>query len=242
MGYQDDLHREKRELAAMLREDEEMHVRIARKKRRIAALAELCSDSGLADQSQEFELGGISDAVRSVMRSSRKEWLNVGEIKSGLEEFGFPVKDYKSPIATIITVLKRLVEEEEVVVDKRNKDYAEYKWVGPMKQINALLRTANQFGYTIAELDPGAADRALMGEADLTSAEEREIDLYLRNSHSTVPLTIDQLYRTFSMSHKVRSPRKTREFMQSFLTGPASPFREVRIKGKEPAYIQKRGS
>jgi hypothetical protein len=54
-------------------------------------------------------------------------------------------------------------------------------------------------------------------EQELSTAEEREIDLYLRStSVGTVPLTIEQLYKAFAMQHTVISPQKTRDFMESF--------------------------
>lgn len=194
----------------------------------------------------------FADAVRTALRIVAPVAFTPPELREFLSRAGYPIYAKTDPMVSLNVALKRLHDSEEVeIIDKDGRKA--YRWAyknemtptpdeKPKIDWEAFLRTANQFGYAIAELYPEAADRALMGDPDLTSAEEREIDLYLRNSHATVPLTVDQLYKTFSMSHQVRSPRKTREFMQSFLTGPASPFREVKIKGKEPAYIQKRGS
>lgn len=194
----------------------------------------------------------FADAVRTALRIVAPVAFTTSELRGFLSRAGYPIDAKTDPMVSLNVALKRLHDSEEVeIVDKDGRKA--YRWgyknemtptpnERPKIDWEGLLRTANQYGYTIAELDPEAADRTLKGEADLTSDEEREIDLYLRNSHATMPLTVDQMYRTFSMSHQIRSPRKTREFMQSFLTRPASPFKEVKIKGKEPAYIQKRGS
>ncbi len=195
----------------------------------------------------------FADAVRTALRIVAPVAFTTSELRGFLFRAGYPIEAKTDPMVSLNVALKRLHDSEEVeIVDKDGRKA--YKWAyknemtptpdeKPTIDWEAFLRTANQFGYAITELDPEAADRALMGEADLTSTEEREIDLYLRNSHATVPLTVDQLYRTFSMSHQIRSPRKTREFMRSFLTGPASPFKEVKTtKSREPAYIQRRGS
>lgn len=143
MGYREDLNEARVALGEMMREKEEQEVRIAKQKRKVAALAELCDESEFSDETLDLGLGSISDAVRTAMRSSRKEWLNAGEIKSRLEELGFPVNDYKAPVATITTVLKRMAEGNEVVIEKRGV-YSEYKWVGSIQQINALLKSADK--------------------------------------------------------------------------------------------------
>lgn len=138
MSYADEVLDAGNILVQMLREKEDHEVRIARQKQKVAALAELCHDSEFADQTLDLDLGSISDAVRTVMRSSRKEWLNTSEIKSRLEELGFPIHRYKAPVATIGTVLKRMADDQEVVIEKRGV-YSKYKWVGPSARIKGWL-------------------------------------------------------------------------------------------------------
>lgn len=193
----------------------------------------------------------FADAVRTALRIVAPIAFTTSEIRGFLSRAGYPIDLKTDPMVSLNVALKRLHDSEEVeVVDKEGRKA--YRWAykyemaplpdeKPRIDWEAFLRTANQFGYAIAELDPYAADRQFMGEENLTSAEEREIDLYLRNKHATVPLTLDQLYKTFCMSHEVKSPRKTREFMESFLNGRASPYRRVPTKDKQTAYIQKRG-
>ena len=134
MTYRDDLIAACAILAQMLRDKEDFEVRIARQKQKIAALAELCNDSEFAERAMDLDLDSISDAVRAVMRSARKEWLNTGEIKSRLEELGFVIHRYKAPLATIGTVLKRMADDREIVIEKRGV-YSRYKWLGPSVRI-----------------------------------------------------------------------------------------------------------
>src|SRR5208283_5985031 len=81
----------------------------------------------------DLDLGGLTDACRTVMRGSRKAWMTIAEIQEGLRELGFPLKDYKAPTASITTTVNRLAEPEvgEVVVEKHVGRANEYKWVGP---------------------------------------------------------------------------------------------------------------
>lgn len=130
--YRDELKKARQELAELIRAREEIEIKIAKQKRKIAALAELCDESEFADQSLDLDLGDLTEAVKTALRSSRKEWLHVGEVISILQELGFPIRDYKAPTATVSTSLRRLKERDEVVAQKVGPDY-EYKWVGPRR-------------------------------------------------------------------------------------------------------------
>jgi hypothetical protein len=129
--YEKDLKQAKDELANMLAGRERMEIEIARQKRKVAALAELCDESDIADQLIDLELGGLTEACTTVLRGSRKEWLNTSEIQSALKELGFPISAYKAPNASIATTVNRLAEDGVVVADKRlGAGAIEYKWVG----------------------------------------------------------------------------------------------------------------
>ena len=132
MTPQEQLAKEEKELQRLLHVREEIEIAIAKTKRRIAAWAELCDDTETGELVVELNLGGLTEACRTVLRSSRKTWLTISEIQEGLRELRFPLCDYKAPTASITTTVNRLVEAGEVVVDKRPQAGAnEYKWVGP---------------------------------------------------------------------------------------------------------------
>lgn len=124
MGY------EQEKLANLLAERERLEIEIAKTKRRIAAWAELCSDSDL-ESPIDLDLGGLTEACTTVLRGTRKDWLNTAEIQTALKELGFPIHTYKAPSASIATTVNRLVDDGVVVSDKRLGSGAiEYKWVG----------------------------------------------------------------------------------------------------------------
>jgi len=129
--YVRDLTEASDSLVEMLAEKEKLEVAIARQKKRIAALVELCDTDEDAEPTIDLDLGGLTDACRTVLRGSRKTWLTISEIQQGLQELGFPLKDYKAATASITTTVNRLVDAHEVVIEKHVGGANEYKWVGP---------------------------------------------------------------------------------------------------------------
>jgi hypothetical protein len=134
--YRKDLQLAREELANLLVSREQTEIEIARQKRKVAALVELCGEgegdepTNIAVVRAGLELGGLTDACRTAMRSSRKQWMTISEIQEALKELGFPLDKYKAPTASITTTVNRLVEAGEVEVDKRPGGASEYKWVG----------------------------------------------------------------------------------------------------------------
>src|SRR5271166_4384932 len=112
--YSVDLKREREILAGLLREREETEIKIARQKKRVAALAELCEESEFAEQAIDLNLGGLTDVCRTAMRAARKEWMSIAEIQETVSELGFPLNQYKAPAASITTTVNRLVDAGEV--------------------------------------------------------------------------------------------------------------------------------
>ncbi len=139
--YRQDLQDAKSKLDELLALREQVETKIARQKRRVAALAELCAADDSSDSNDspiDLELGGLTEACITVLRGSRKEWLNTSEIQRGLEELGFPIRTYKAPGASIATTINRLAESGEGgVARKLGPGAIEYKWVG-MRSRNAL--------------------------------------------------------------------------------------------------------
>lgn len=147
--YRNDLHEEREKLAQLLKSQEEMEVKIARQKKRVAALAELCDESEFTDQVLDLELGGLTDVCRTAMRGSRKEWMTIPEIQEAVKELGFPLHTYKAPAASITTTVNRLADAGEVVVSKRPGGGSEYKWVG-----KDFMKLMKQLDYERGIADP----------------------------------------------------------------------------------------
>jgi len=144
--YLKDLKEAREELGQMLAHREQVEIEIARQRRKVAALSELCEESDFANSvdllaAMGLEIGGLSDACRTALRASRKQWMTVAEIQEALKELGFPLDKYKAAAASITTTVNRLVDAGEVVVEKRPAGASEYKWVGPSGIYQALLNT-----------------------------------------------------------------------------------------------------
>jgi hypothetical protein len=144
-----DLRQEGETLAKLLRERDDIEIKIARQRKRVSALAELCDESEFGDNPFDFDLGGLADVCRTAMRASRKEWMTIAEIQAAIKELGYPLDKYKAPAASITTTINRMVKEEEVRIAKRSTPGAnEYKYVGLGHKAAAtlldLLRTGNE--------------------------------------------------------------------------------------------------
>lgn len=134
VDHKNGLHSARSELARLLRERERIEVEIARQRRKVAAWAELC-DGEFTDVNDPG-LGGLSDACRTALRASRKEWMTASEIQTVLKELGFPLEKYKAPAASVTTTVNRLAESGQVVADRRTSLGAtEYKWVGNFESV-----------------------------------------------------------------------------------------------------------
>ncbi len=137
--YVNALQKARVELAELLRKREELEVSIAKQKRKVAAWSELCDESEYSDATAlgeliGLDLGGLTEACKTAMRASRKEWMTIAEILAALKELGFPLEKYKAPAASVTTTINRLVEAKEVIPDKHPGGAHEYKWAGPLDQ------------------------------------------------------------------------------------------------------------
>jgi hypothetical protein len=151
-AHKTELLKAREELAALLRKREEIEVAIARQKRKVAAWSELCDESEVGEgatvmlEALGLDLGGLSDACRTAMRASRKEWMTIVEIQETLKELGFPLDKYKAPTASITTTVNRLADAGEVVVEKRAAGASEYRWVGQIAQTTPNILSERVYG------------------------------------------------------------------------------------------------
>src|ERR1035441_1953872 len=117
-----ELHEAITEMASLLDQKERLEVQIAKQRRRVAAWQALSAEEG-EDEASAFPGGaaqtvvdnifkeeGLSDACRTVLRGSRKDWMTITEVQAGLKELGFPLEKYKAPYASITTTVNRMAE------------------------------------------------------------------------------------------------------------------------------------
>lgn len=152
--HREELEAARDHLAALLRKREEIEVSIARQKRKVAAWAELCDESEFSDKLLDLDLGGLTDVCRTAMRASRREWMTANEIMNAIRELGFPLNEYKAPMATVTTTVNRLVESGEAEDKRPNLGLIQYKWVGRGVPLSSLLRVGQEFKPQYNPPDP----------------------------------------------------------------------------------------
>jgi hypothetical protein len=149
VDYRGELKKHRAALALLLAEREDVEVKIARLKKKVAAFAELCDEGEAVDPAIDLDLGGLTDVCKTAMRASRKEWMTIAEIQKTVEELGFPLEQYKAPAASITTTVNRLADSEEVEVDRRLGESVKYKWVGK-RPVDAMLFRVKARGLSVA--------------------------------------------------------------------------------------------
>jgi hypothetical protein len=131
-----ELQRARKRLANLFTQREDLEIEIARQRRKIAAWFDLCEpqpEGGYIERGFE----GPTDACRTVLRAALGKRLTVAEVQRDLERFR-----YLASYATISTTLKRLVDAEEVAMEKMEGEIR-FGWVGP--NYGASRSLANRF-------------------------------------------------------------------------------------------------
>ena len=133
--YRAELERERKGLAALFRQREELATKIAKQQTRVAALAALCEAAEEIDDMTEMELGGLTSACRTAFRAAGNRGLMPTEVRGALERLRFPTHTHKNILASIHTVIRRLEEAGEIrkaIHDKHaGEDKSVYQWAGP---------------------------------------------------------------------------------------------------------------
>ena len=120
-----------KELIQLLRERERLEWRIRELQTDITHLAGICRVK-VDDPLKQL---GITDAIRWVL-SMTKTAMSAPDIKKALAASGFDVSGYTNLLASIHTILTRLVESNEVEVQVGLTPGAHsYKWAGGLPTI-----------------------------------------------------------------------------------------------------------
>jgi hypothetical protein len=126
-NYKSELEEARRELTNMLMDAEAFQTRIAKQKRKVAALTELAD----VTEDSAAPLGlveGITDAVRTVFRSAEKP-LSPAEVRTRVEALGLPAQ--KNILASVHTVIRRLRESGEIEPVGDVEFGGGYRWIRP---------------------------------------------------------------------------------------------------------------
>src|SRR5579863_6339105 len=131
--HRDELVAARTTLAQALVDKEHLEIEIAKQQRRVAALTALVNESEEVEELLELDLGGLTDAVRSVFRASNNYGLTPLEVRGRLVQLYFPVTEYKNFMASLHSVLNRLKEGGEIrpaIVDRQEgRDESVYQWI-----------------------------------------------------------------------------------------------------------------
>jgi hypothetical protein len=107
-SYKSALQKAQADWAELTRQEAGIAVRKAQLKRTIKALAALCSEL------PDISAMSLADAIRLVIASTT-EALSVIEIRGKLNEIGYDLSKFKTPLASIHTAVNRMVESEELI-------------------------------------------------------------------------------------------------------------------------------
>lgn len=131
------------ELLLMTSEREQLETRIAKQKKRVAALYELVqTDEGSTALSGLVE--GITDACRVVFRAAERPLLPV-EVRDRVQALGLPSQ--ANLLASVHTTIRRMKDAgeigESVLPLESGGTAAFYIWVGPQRSANAYADIFN---------------------------------------------------------------------------------------------------
>ena len=132
--YKAALEMAKKELKALIAEQGEVQERskyiderLADLRQSIAALSKLAGE-----EFDEEEALGLTDMIRRVMQESDRA-VTTQEVERMLESRGFNTRRYENLQASIITVIKRLIQKSQVREDGTIGGKIAYRWIGPKR-------------------------------------------------------------------------------------------------------------
>ena len=127
--YRETLESAKRDLLAArqdrenaIKAQEELEQRIMELRRTVAALSALCREE--FNEDDEF---GLTDSIRMALKTHGGA-LNAQQVKSRLEQLGFKTES-TNLLASVHTILKRLVLKEEVDDSAMSDNKPAYRWI-----------------------------------------------------------------------------------------------------------------
>jgi len=122
-NYRKALDEARRELTNTVRQQEELEQRIVDLRQTVTTLSRLCGE----EPEIEGQLG-ITDAVRMAVKSAPHP-LTLTEVKEAVEEIGFPLWKQAAPLASVATILSRLVRGGEVDREEKAGGKPTFAWI-----------------------------------------------------------------------------------------------------------------
>lgn len=119
-------------LRKLLEKRDELNRKIEHTAELISANANFLPEEERAAQLQklaEMVAGppGFTDSVRNILRGVQAQALSAKKVRDLLRGAGFDLSSYTNPLASIHTILKRLVERGEAEIVESNGE-VQYRW------------------------------------------------------------------------------------------------------------------
>jgi hypothetical protein len=150
--YRRDLNAAKRELASLAKYRQDIDLQMAKLQPIISHLEGLCKELGekfARETATKVELTtGLTELARITLTEAYVP-LSAGELKKRMEAKGFDFSKYSSPLASIHTVLKRLVKSGQVKVVPQKGGKKSYQWITVIDNLLTVLGKMNSMAQRI---------------------------------------------------------------------------------------------
>lgn len=137
-----------KDLAQAVSEDKLLQQRIARLKQTIASLDALIEGEETASEWKQSEQIGITDACRQALKVANSPRTAI-EVRDWLANSGYELSEQENALASIHTVLKRLVKAGEAAPGTNADGKATYEWIGARS--DSFTTALQQINYEAAK-------------------------------------------------------------------------------------------
>jgi hypothetical protein len=121
------------ELEMLLRQRAECDRRIEALQKAVKILEPIYRQTGTATASVELLLRssdlGLTDRVRAILQASERP-LSPTQVRERVQDSGLDLSEYSNPLATVHSVLRRLVEAQQVIAKAGIGGTKFYEWIG----------------------------------------------------------------------------------------------------------------
>lgn len=175
-SYRRDLQTKKQELARLLRSRQEIDHKIAQLQPLISHLEGLCRELGdraAKDAAIKVELTtGLTELARTTLEGAALP-LSASELKTRMEAKGFDFSKYASPLATLHTVLNRLVKSGKVKVIPQKSGKKAYQWITVIDGLLSLLNEVAEHSQAKARVGQATPGNATTDQSRATPLPKR---------------------------------------------------------------------
>ena len=143
-SYRRDLQARKRELVSLLTQRQKIDQRMAQLQPVINYLEGLCRELGEKVAHETAVNRELTTGLTALARTTLEEAyipLSASDLKNRMEVKGFDFSKYSNPLASIHTVLRRLVKSREVKVVPQKGGKKTYQWITIIDNFLTAMQT-----------------------------------------------------------------------------------------------------